>query len=75
MPDGYVAIFSTANDPAYTLPPLGALAWEYLDGDHSTEDFVREIAAVVGSENTTELPKQITELVHELERSGFLQEC
>jgi hypothetical protein len=75
LPDGYVAIFSAPTDYAYTLPPLGALAWEFFDGEHSIDQLVEDVARALGSEETAELHEQIVALTKELQRSGFLEEC
>ncbi len=75
LPDGYVAIFAGPADRAYTLPPLAALAWEFFDGEHSTEEIVTEVAKVVGTEETKELHDQIMDLSNELRKSGFLEDC
>jgi len=75
LPDGYVAIFSTPTDRAYTLPPLGALAWEFFDGEHSTDDVIREVAKAIGTEETAQLRQQILDLTNELQQSGFLEDC
>jgi hypothetical protein len=76
LPDGYVAIFSAATNCAYTLPPIGALAWEFFDGDHSIDDIVNELLAVVvpsSTLNAADLRQQISLLAEELEASKFLE--
>jgi len=75
LPDGCVAVFSSPRDPDCTLPPIGALAWELFDGEHSTEDVVTEVAKLIGCEETSELRQQILDLANELRHNGFLEDC
>lgn len=75
LPDGYVAIFCAPLDNAFTLPPAGALAWEFFDGELSAQEVVTEVAKAIGTSDTAELQKQIFELTSELEKSGFLEKC
>jgi len=75
LPDGYVAIFSAVTNCAYTLPPIGALAWEFFDGDHSIDEIVNEVLGVVGQRSTldaADLRQQISALAEELATSKFL---
>jgi hypothetical protein len=72
LPDGYVAIFCAPLDNAFTLPPVGALAWEFFDGELSAQEVVAEVAKAIGANETAELHKQILELTRTLEESGFL---
>lgn len=74
LPDGYIAIFSAPTERAYTLPPLGALAWEFFDGEHSNDDVVAQVAKLIDSETTPLLRQQILELIDELRQNGFLKE-
>jgi|AGTN01.2.fsa_nt_gi hypothetical protein len=75
LPDGYIAIFCGSTDRALTLPPVGALVWEFCDGELSTQDIVGEVAKLIGSEATPELRRQIQDLTNELEKNGFLEKC
>jgi len=73
LPDGYVAIFSTISNYAFTLPPIAALAWEFMDGDHTEQEIVQNLSQVLGSEvSLDELSEQISQLVTELTESNFL---
>ncbi len=72
LPDGYLALFCPATNWAYSLPPLGALAWEFFDGQSSTEDVVQQVAKIVAVSDVENLRTQINELVSELMSNGFL---
>lgn len=75
LPDGYIAIFCGSTDRALTLPPVGALVWEFSDGELSTQEIVTEVAKLIEAEETAELRKQIQDLTNELESNGFLEKC
>jgi hypothetical protein len=73
LPDGYIAVFSTTSNHAFTLPPMAALAWEFMDGEHSEEEIVQSVSQVLGSEvSLSELREQISQLVKELAEANFL---
>jgi Coenzyme PQQ synthesis protein D (PqqD) len=75
LPDGYVALFCAPSKNAFTLPPVGALAWEFFDGGLSAQEVATEVAKALGTEETADLRKQILKLSSELERNGFLEKC
>ena len=75
LPDGYVAIFCGSTDRAFTLPPVGALVWEFSDGELSTQEVVTEVAKLIGTQETAELRKQIQDLTNVLEKNGLLEKC
>jgi hypothetical protein len=75
LPDGYVALFSAPTDYAYTIPPAGAVAWEFFDGDTPIEDVIEEAAQALGVENSSDFSQQILNLAVELQKNGFLEPC
>ncbi len=48
LPDGYLVVYHTELQRSYVIPPLGAVVWEFCDGQHSTADII---------ETTTELAR------------------
>ena len=75
LPDGYIAVFSGPSQNAYTIPPSGALAWEFFDGQNSTADVVKLVATELGVPESSELREQIEGLANELLKNGFLEPC
>lgn len=74
LPDGYLALFATATNYAYTLPPLSALAWEFLDGQHTLEEVVREVVSAVGTVDEPALRRELLVLIDSLKENGFVIE-
>lgn len=73
LPDGYVVLHDIKTDWAHVLTPLGALTWEFCDGEHSAGDIAQEICRLVDdSSNKSELLPQIEQLVAELRSAGLL---
>lgn len=75
LPDGYIAVFCGSSERALTLPPVGALVWEFSDGEMTTEDIITEVAKLLETNETPKLKKQIQDLTKELEKNGFLEKC
>ncbi|HEY9679197.1 MAG TPA: PqqD family protein [Drouetiella sp.] len=72
LPDGHLVLSDQASSWAYTLTPLGSIVWEFLDGNNSEEDIVREIQAIDEIPAIENLQEQVTLLISELNESGLL---
>ncbi len=72
LPDGHVVLFAQDHDWAHTLSPLGGIAWEYCDGEHSVDEIVQFVAETAGVQSSTEFKSGITQLFEELCGSGLL---
>lgn len=73
LPDGYVVLFSTKTDWAHTLNPLGALVWEFCDGEHSVADIITELKELVCDLPEDGLSDQVNTFVTELLAGGLLE--
>lgn len=71
LPDGHVALH-LKNDWIYVLTPLGAIVWEFSDGEHGADEIVDEIAEIVEIKPSPELRQQIVELIDELKNVSLL---
>jgi len=71
LPDGHVALH-LKNDWVYVLTPLGALVWEFADGEHSVDDMFDEISVIKEIQVSSELRQQIEELVGQLRDASLL---
>jgi len=72
LPDGYVAIIDPDRKHVHTLPPLGAMVWEFCDGEHSLDQIVLEITKVADLPADRNLRSEITHLMDSLSREGLL---
>ncbi|RTL45835.1 MAG: PqqD family protein [Candidatus Melainabacteria bacterium] len=75
LPDGMVILVNKKTSWAHTLSPLGALVWEFCDGENSVEEIVSNLKAIpeVGSRPTLE--QEVSGLVKEFEDEGFFSEA
>ncbi|HEU0027069.1 MAG TPA: PqqD family protein [Ktedonobacterales bacterium] len=71
VPDGTCFLYDPANDASYTLDQMGALVWDYCDGQTSTASIVQEIAALLPDD--TEIPDRVTRLLAEFADEGLLE--
>lgn len=72
LPDGHVVLVSKKTEWANTLTPLAAMVWEFCDGTNSVDEIISHIQAVPDLSLGTSLAKEVTELLDELDESGFL---
>lgn len=73
MPDGYLVLLDVRTDWAHVLNPMGAIAWEFCDGAHSTDDIVNEIATIMEVDSRQNLSQQVDLLLKELRATGLVQ--
>lgn len=71
LPDGHVALH-LKNDWVYVLTPLGAIVWEFSDGEHDVDEIVSEIAEISEIPSSPDLKQQIVELVGQLNDVSLL---
>jgi hypothetical protein len=71
LPDGYVTLFCPRTNWAYALPPIAALAWEFLDGAHSIDEVASEVRKLVGDGNA-QLTDDIVAVVEQLSSLGLV---
>jgi len=72
LPDGYVVLVSGKTDWAHTLNPLGAIVWEFCDGDNSIEKVVEQVGRLVPEKAGPNLRLEVETLLDELVDSGLL---
>jgi hypothetical protein len=48
--------------------------WEFCDGNNTAADIFAQVSAIDSIPHTNSLEQEITELITELEESGFLLE-
>lgn len=72
LPDGYVVLFSTKTEWAHTLSPVGALVWEFCDGEHAVEEITSELSGLISDVEKEVLSDQVQSFVNELLKSGLL---
>jgi Coenzyme PQQ synthesis protein D (PqqD) len=65
---------STSLPDAHTLTPLGALVWEFCDGDNSVEEIVANIKSIPEVGNRVTLDQEVSELVQQLDNEGFFED-
>jgi hypothetical protein len=71
LPDGYLVIANKGTGEAVTLNPMGALIWEFCDGNNSIDDIVVELLAL-GAPAVPTLHEDIRSLLEEMGKSGLL---
>ena len=71
LPDGHVVLFSSQNDWAHTLTPLGGIAWEFCDGENTIDQII-ELVASTAEVNTDVVSGELKTLCNELVDSGLL---
>ena len=47
VPDGTCFLFDPARDEGFALNQLGALVWDYCDGQNTEESIIAEVAALL----------------------------
>lgn len=73
LPDGHAVLVSKDTEWAFTLTPLAALVWEFCDGSNTVDDIVTCIQSIPEFSQSLK-KKEITDLLDELDESGFLDE-
>jgi hypothetical protein len=71
LPDGHAVVFDGVSSWAHTLNPVGALVWEYSDGNHSLSEIVAEVHGLGQSWIND---SQVNDFVGEMKRSGLIHE-
>ncbi|HEY9732136.1 MAG TPA: PqqD family protein [Drouetiella sp.] len=74
LPDGMVILVNKKTSWAHTLTPLGALVWEFCDGDNSVEEIVANIKSIPEVGNRVTLDQEVSELVQQLDNEGFFED-
>jgi hypothetical protein len=72
LPDGHVVLVSPKTEWAQTLTPLGALVWEFCDGENTIDQIVESIGAIPEITVTQSLKDEVVKLVDDLTEAGFL---
>jgi len=73
LPDGCLVIFDETTEWAHTVSPLGAMAWELSDGQHTTKEIVDEIIVLTAeSLDKKQLEAEVLQLIAELSENGLL---
>jgi hypothetical protein len=74
LPDGMVILVNKKTSWAHTLTPLGALVWEFCDGDNSVEEIVASIKSIPEVGERSALDQEVNELVQQLDNEGFFED-
>lgn len=72
LPDGYLVVSSCKTDWAHTLNPVGALVWEFCDGEHDVDQIIAEVSGLLPAGQPENLDEQVSKFVDELTASGLL---
>ncbi len=70
LPDGHIVLFDEKTNWAMTLNPMGALIWEFCDGNHTASQIEQEITSLTDQHN--DLDQNIESLLKELSESGLI---
>lgn len=70
MPDGACFLFDPAGDEGFALDQLGALVWDYCDGQSATEDIVTEVSALLPDQ--PEVVERVRDLLATFTDQGLL---
>ena len=86
LPDGHVVLFNPQGTWAHIVNPLGALVWEFCDGEYSIDQIAETVLAVLAGAEADSMnqqlcalqeqasPEQISAFVAELLGMGLLFE-
>lgn len=74
LPDGMIILVNKKTSWAHTLTPLGALVWEFCDGENSVEEIVANIQSIPEIGERPTLGQEINELVQQLDNEGFFED-
>lgn len=74
LPDGYASIMNESTDTVYTLTPLGAMAWEFCDGKHSSAEIAREISLLISAPDYDSILLQVKQLLAALLSANLVRE-
>lgn len=74
LPDGFVVLVNKKTSWAHTLTPLGALVWEFCDGENSVDEIVSNLKAIPEIGQRVSLDQEVADLVRQLDEEGFFLE-
>ena len=70
MPDGACFLYDPARDEGFALDQLGALVWDYCDGQSATEVIVAEVSALLPGQ--PEVVARVEDLLASFADQGLL---
>lgn len=70
VPDGTCFLFDPARDEGFALDQLGALVWDYCDGQTSEDEIVAEVASLLPDHPET--AARVRELLASFAAQGLL---
>lgn len=71
VPDGTCFLFDLTREEGFALDQLGALVWDYCDGQTAEDDIVAEVAALLPDH--PEVVTQTRELLASFAAQGLLE--
>jgi hypothetical protein len=74
LPDGHVVLFCEKSNWAHTLTPVGALVWEFCDGENDLESIITSLGKIKELNGAVGLREETIELLQELTDAGFILE-
>jgi len=74
LPDGHLVLYSETSELACTLTPIGAIVWEYCDGNHTADEIIGELRAIQEISLSAALEEEVVQLLNDFNDSGLLEE-
>jgi hypothetical protein len=71
VPDGTCFLFDPAHDEGFALDHLGALVWDYCDGQTAHDDIIAEITALLPGDSA--LATRVSDLLASFAAQGLLE--
>ncbi len=74
LPDGYLVVYHTELQKSYVIPPLGAVVWEFCDGQHSTIDIIEATIELAKTHGVVppNLSDDVSRMIKNLSDAGFI---
>lgn len=71
VPDGSCFLFDPVSDATYTLDQLGALVWDFCDGQIPAEQIIHQIAELLPDDAA--IPARTRRLLADFAEEGLLE--
>lgn len=70
--DNWAVLFDPDANETYALDPVASLIWEKLDGKHSREDILSELANDIDDDLPDEAEKDLDEFLEQLKSKALV---
>jgi hypothetical protein len=71
LPDGNAVLFSSKSNWAHIINPVGAMVWEFCDGELSENEIMTQISELVQTDANS-LKQEVVAFTKQLLESGLL---